>query len=247
MNYQDKETIMESVAMLRSVYSFIDQKTNLLVDAESKYIDALEQEEELKNKYRGKFFVLWFILATVAFLIPMCMLSLIIQLNIYWITPVVAIIAVLVYRNNYEKKKLPVLLNANKDILEGTKRERDSLINVINRSYYNIKAELDPFLRSEDNEEFIEQLDCEGVPIECENLIALDYMYCAIQRNYAKTFADALLHFQKLKNDLKTQKDDKSISLYKEISDGELRAEYRSGVIKHCLMNEPACTVASRD
>lgn len=60
------------------------------------------------------------------------------------------------------------------------------MINVINRSYYNIKAELDPFLRSGDNEEFIEQLDCEDIPIECENLTALDYMYCAIQRNYAQ-------------------------------------------------------------
>lgn len=241
MDYQDRETIMESIAMLRSVYSFIDQKTILLVDAESKYADALEQEKTLKNKYRGKFFILWLAIATVAFLIPICMLSLIIQLNVYWITPVVAIIVVFAYRNNYEKKKLPILLNANKDILEGAKQERDSLINIINRSYYNIKAELDPFLRSGDNEEFIEQLDCEGVPIECENLIALDYMYCAIQKNYAKTFADALLHFQKLKNDLIAQKDDKSISLYNEIFDGELRAEYRSGIIKHCLMNETAC------
>lgn len=247
MNYNDKDTIMESIAMMRSVYSLIDKKSVLLVDAESKYEEAVEQETILKRKFHGKFFALWLIAATIAFLIPMCVMSLLFAIQLYWVTPVVAILAVFIYKNNYEKKRLPILLNANNDILENSKQERDDLVNIINQSYYNIKAELDPFLRSTDNEEFIEQLDCEGIPTECSSLMALDYMYCAIQRNYAKSFADALLHFQKLKNDLKDKKDDKSVGLYQEICDAELRAEYRSGVIKHCLAIASYASESTKD
>ena len=42
------------------------------------------------------------------------------------------------------------------------------------------------------------------------------------------------MHFNELKESLKSREDEKSQKLSEEIAAGELRAEYREGLIKHC-------------
>lgn len=235
MTQDEKDMLLSQIAMSRSVYSLIDKKIPLLVDAETRFEDAVEAQRKNNSKFKGKYFIIGCIALSFALLIPLCILSMVFSMQLYWFTPVFAVVGLYIYKLNYNKKTLPVINKANQSTIEAAKHERNDLINIINQSYFNIKTIIYELLRSTDNDEFIAQLDSEGIPFECENLIALDYIYSAIKKNCTDSFADALLHFQELKKSLKEKNDDKnSQELYKDIIDGELQAEYRRGYIYHC-------------
>lgn len=230
----DREAAANRIAMMREVYDFIDQKTTSFVDTEENLAKQLDERSGIEKKYAGKYFVILCIAATTALLIPICIVSALFSVHLYPATPFIAVLGAFLYKRNYEKKKMPDLLKTINKSIALTENERNDIMNLINQAYFNVNAELQALLRETDNEKFIEKLDQEGIPPECGNLVALDYMYCAIKKGYAESFPDALVHFNELKESLKSREDEKSQKLSEEIAAGELRAEYREGLIKHC-------------
>ncbi len=234
MSSFEAEILATKIAAIREIYNFIDKKIPLFVDAEIRLQEGLEQQKEAENKYGGATFVIMSIAAAIAFVIPLSFISQLIETPLYYASPVFGIIAVYMFRNNYRKKKMPAILKATKEIIEDAEQNREGLMNVINQSYYNIKGEMFVLLHSTEDVEFVDQINDEGNPPECGNLIALDYMYHAITKGLAYPFSDAIKHFSEIKEKLKNKTDEKSVSLYNEILDGELKAEYRCGIIKRC-------------
>lgn len=228
------DMVMEDIAMMREVYSEIDRMLPSFVDAEMRLDEAQDSKYKIENKYRGKAFVELCVLVTIVLLIPLCTLSAFGERQMFWFAPLVAAIGVWLYGSYYRKKQMPVLLKGINGIIDSAIQDRNNLINVINQSYYNIEMELNRLLRTTENDEFIDLLDTEGLPVECDNIIALDYMYTALKRGYASNFADALMHFRELKKALANRTDEESIKLLDDVTQGELQGEYRSGYIKHC-------------
>ena len=181
------------------------------------------------------------IAACFVLIIPLSLLSMIVSLPLYFATPLVAFLVVYYIKKDYRTKKLPVLLRAIKETEETALDERDNLTNLIYQSYYNVKADIETIVSDTDDDDFLEALFCEGIPIECKNVFALDYMYCAVKKGYAQTFAEAITHFQELKESLTNNQTEEGRKLYDEIVAGELLSEYRTGVIKRCeiLKNQP--------
>lgn len=233
MNY-DKDTVMEDIAMMRKVYSEIDKMIPSFIEAEIRLEESLKQKNAIENKYKGKNFVIFCFLLSMVLLFPLCILSIMKNIQLFWFAPAIAAIGVWIYGRYYEKKQMPILLSGNEKVISSANEDRNNLMNMINQSHYNVEMEFERLVRSTENDDFLELIDTEGVPVECYNLVALDYMYCALKRGYAESFADALLHFRELKEKLNDMTDEDSKKLMKDIVEGELRGEYRNGYIKHC-------------
>lgn len=230
----DRDILCAKIAAIREIYNLIDKKIPLFIDAETSLEDGLEMKTAYESKYNNKEIVLYCIPLCVALLLPLSLLSVMFSAPLYYASPVVAAGLMIYLRNNYKKKKLPVLLKAAGELISNAELERDNLCNVINQSYYGINAEMGNILKSTDDEEFIENINIFGYPPECKNIIALDYMYQAVSLGHAYPFSDAIKHFAELKEKLKDREDENSKELYKEITEGELKAEYRDCVIARC-------------
>lgn len=234
MSSYDYDILSTKIKAIREIYSFIDNKIAAFVDEDTKCENATKQIKELENKFKGKEFVVWCLIASFVLLIPMCIATMIVSIPVYLFTPVIAAILVYFYAENYRKKKLPPLLQAAKEQANLSYNERIGLANVICQSNINIKADIKDLLTDTDDEDFLMQLSGAGIPLECENIMALDYMYCAIARKLAHNLPDAITHFITLKNSLVDKNSDEAKDLYDKISYNDLLSEYRRGVIKRC-------------
>lgn len=234
MSQIEQEILADKIAAVREICDFIDKRSSSLIDAETRLEEAIQKEKELNDKFNIKNIIIYSILASFVLLIPMSLLSMVVSLPLYFGTPIVSFIGIYIFANNYKKKQMPPMIKANKRIKESAEIERNDLANVINQSYYNIKAEIDVLLRQNANFEMLEILSTEGFVDEALNVVALDYMYHAVKKGYAKSFSDAVMHFREISEKLSEQKDEESIKLYEEIQEGNLRAEYRAGIVLHC-------------
>ena len=234
MQSNNNKRISITVAVIRESLNFIDSKATLLADMEHRLFASIDEKERNAKKFKGIRLVFYIIGLFVLLLPVTSIFALLTGLSLFWLTPVLALAGAFLLKHNYESKKLPLLNKSVEENIKIATNERDDLVLLIMSSHLQNELEIDGVLRETDDEEFLLDINTDGNPPECQNIIALDYMYHTISQGMSDSFPAAIKHFKDLKEKLESRTDEESVKLLDEIKEGELCAEYRQGVIKRC-------------
>lgn len=225
----------------QSALDFIDRKTPLLENSDTELEKQTKALHKVEHKFKGVNFFLAWIVFTAVCCVPMSLLNSTIQtdLNFLYITPIVSIIVLYLYKMKYTKGTQKAQIKAMQGNIKKLSEDNKSLIGEINYSKSVADEALTQLLISQDDKQGRDILTCDPI---YTNLNAVAFAYGCINEplkeneKISPTFQTAIEQFVAIIEELKKGEDNKD--LLKEFHEAELRTTYRKGVLKRCAKLE---------
>ena len=230
-----KDEKLELIAAYESALEFIDRKTPLLEHSDIELGKQTKQLNKIKNKLKGINFILaWFIVTAIC-LVPMSILNTMIEtdLNFLYITPIVSIIVLYLYKIKFVKGTQKAQIKAMESSVSKLEEDNKAIIGEINYTKSIADEALTQLLISQEHNHEYDILSCEHI---YTNLDAIKFAYGYIceppnnATNLSPTFRASIKHFKAIIDELKSN--DTSNDLLKDFKKAELRATYRQGIIR---------------
>lgn len=225
----------------QSALDFIDRKAPLLENSDTELERQAKRLHKVEYKFKGANFFLAWIVFTAVCCVPMSLLNSVIQTdwNFLYITPIVSIIVLYLYKMKYTRGTQKAQVKAMQGNIKKLSEDNKTLIGEINYSKNIADEALTQLLISQDNKQGRDILTCDPI---YTNLTAIAFAYGCINEplkeneKISPSFQAAVEQFTAIIEELKRGENNKD--LLKEFHDAELRATYRSGVLKRCAKFE---------